>query len=307
MLKFIVNPNAGGEKGFSTWKICERRLQKLGVSYKVYITDGPGDATRLARRATADDEEVTVVPVGGDGTFNEVLNGLNISDKVTIGYIPTGSGNDLARGLKLSGDVERALDVILERKNIIRLDYGVLAFGGAEKTQRRFAVSMGIGYDAAVCVAIDHSSLRRKLSRFNMQKSVYLTLGALQIFKSRPSDGCIVVDDKEKIDLKDIMFISSQIHVTEGGGKVFTPDADPQDGLLSVCVMCGKNKLGFTKTLFSGLDGKHAGDKNVRLFDCESIKIHLNDALPVHTDGETFESINDVEVRCVAGTLNMIV
>ena len=307
MIKFIVNPNAGGEKGFSTWKICERRLQKLNIPYKVYITDGPGDATRLAKRATEAGEAVTIVPVGGDGTFNEVLNGINISDNVTVGYIPTGSGNDLARGLGFSGDPEKALDVILERKEIVKLDYGVLTYGQDYKTERRFAVSMGIGYDAATCVAIDGSSMRRKLSKLNMQKAVYLTLGAIQIFKSRPSGGYIIADDGDRADINDVMFISSQIHVTEGGGKPFTPDADPQDGLLSVCVMCGKSKPAFIKTLYKGINGIHQKDKNVTLLDCKSIKIHLDEASYVHTDGEVLGSMTDVEVHCVPGALNMIV
>ena len=168
MLYFIVNPNSGGAKGYQVWKQAELRLQKLKVEYKVFLTTGPGDANEFSRQITnSDDENITIVPVGGDGTFNEVLNGANISDRVTFGYIPTGSGNDLARGLHMSLNVIKSLDSILSRKKIIEMDYGVLTYGTDEIVNRRFAVSTGIGYDAQVCVTIDESGAREKLGKFN--------------------------------------------------------------------------------------------------------------------------------------------
>lgn len=311
MLYFIVNPNAGGAKGFETWKAAESRLQKLNVEYKAFITDGQGDAIRLAREITNSDDtrekEFTLVAVGGDGTFNEVLNGLNLDSNVTLGYIPTGSGNDLARGLKLSGHVTKCIDNILARKNIIEMDYGIVTYGKDEVRNRRFAVTAGIGYDAAVCVAIDNCGIRRELAKLKLQKQAYLLLGALEILKTKSSKGYIILDDNRRVEFNDIIFISAHNHATEGGGKLFAPQADYQDGMLSLCVMHSKSKLHFTKTLFQGIKGNHAKEQGVRLYDCRNVKIHTELPMALHTDGEIFDAQTDVEIQCVEKKLKIIV
>jgi len=311
MLYFIVNPNAGGAKGFETWKAAELRLQKLKVPYKVFITNGPGDAVRISREITNSDDaregEKTIVAVGGDGTFNEVLNGLNISDSITIGYIPTGSGNDLARGLGLSTNVTKCLSSILSRKNIVEMDYGVLTYGQNEVVHRRFAVSAGIGYDAAVCVAIDNCSVRRGLSKLKLQKQAYILIGAMEILRTSSSRGHLVLDESRRIEFNDIIFVSAQNHVTEGGGKKFAPQADYQDGLLSLCIMHTRSKAQFTRLLAKGIVGNHPKEQGVRTLDCKSVKIHMDTPMPVHTDGEVLPPQTDIEIQCVERKLRIIV
>ena len=103
MYYFIVNPNAHGGRGKKIWRKLERQIHKSGIHYEAFQTEAPGDARRMAAELTANMQEpATIVAVGGDGTVNEVLNGLAISDLLTVGYIPTGSGNDLARRLAAS-------------------------------------------------------------------------------------------------------------------------------------------------------------------------------------------------------------
>lgn len=307
MLYFIVNPNSGGAKGYQVWKQAELRLQKLKVEYKVFLTTGPGDAIEFSRQITnGDDENITIVPVGGDGTFNEVLNGANITDRVTFGYIPTGSGNDLARGLHISLNVVKSLDSILSRKKIIEMDYGVLTYGTDEIVNRRFAVSTGIGYDAQVCVTIDESGAREKLGKIKLTKQAYLVLGALDILKIVPTKGYIVMDGERKAEFNDIIFISSQNHVTEGGGKKFAPQADYQDGLLSMCIMHTASKLEFVKILAAGIGGNHLKYSGVRAYDCKNVKIHLDKPRAVHTDGEILGYHTDVEVHCVKKGIRII-
>lgn len=93
MYYFIVNPNAHGGRGKKIWRKLERQIHKSGIHYEAFQTEAPGDARRMAAELTANMQEpATIVAVGGDGTVNEVLNGLAISDLLTVGYIPTGSG-----------------------------------------------------------------------------------------------------------------------------------------------------------------------------------------------------------------------
>ena len=306
MLTFIVNPNSGGEHGFQVWKDVERRLKQKKIPYKVFITDGPGDATKIAREVCEDTPDTTIVAVGGDGTFNEILNGLKIEMDPVVGYIPTGSGNDLARGLGFSNNPVKCLNRILERKNVRSLDYGVLSYGTEKVQNRRFAVSTGIGYDAAVCFAIRDYSEKGKAGSRNKKKP-YTMIGAAEIFRTKTSRGYVVLDDEKKVEFNDVIFISSQIHVTEGGGKKFTPTADPQDGELTLCIMHSKSKFRFIKLLYHGLNGNHLKYPGVRTYNCKHLKIHLENPKAVHADGELFGKQTDVEVRCVPGKLKIIV
>ncbi|MDO4938593.1 MAG: YegS/Rv2252/BmrU family lipid kinase [Lachnospiraceae bacterium] len=307
MLYFIVNPNSGGAKGYLVWKEAELRLQKLKIDYKVFLTTGPGDAIEYSRQITnSDDDNIILVPVGGDGTFNEVLNGANITDRVTFGYMPTGTGNDLARGLKLSFNVVKSLETILSRKNIIEMDYGVLTVGSDEVINRRFAVSTGIGYDAQVCVTIDQNIERGKIGKINLNKQVYLILGALDILKIKPVKGHIVMDNDRKTEFNDIIFISTHNHITEGGGRKFAPQADCQDGVLNLCIMHTKTKLEFAKLLAAGLGGNHLKYSGVRAYDCRTVNIHFDEPRAVHTDGEVLGFFTDCEVHCVKKGIRII-
>lgn len=307
MLYFIVNPNSGGAKGYLVWKEAELRLQKLKIDYKVFLTTGPGDAVEFSRQITeGDDEEIIIVPVGGDGTFNEVLNGANITDRVTFGYIPTGTGNDLAKGLKLSRNVIRSLDNILARKHVAEMDYGVLTVEGDEVINRRFAVSTGIGYDAHVCRLIEENREKGKFGRINLSKQTYILMGAIDILNIQPVSGYIVMDSDRKAEFNDIVFISSHNHMTEGGGRKFAPQADFQDGVLNLCIMHTKSKLEFVKILAAGLGGNHLKYSGVRAYDCRTVSIHLDEPRVVHTDGEVVGEYTDAEVHCVRKGIRII-
>ena len=313
MLTFIVNPNSGGESGFSAWKKIERYLKKNNIEFKVYITDCKGNAIQIARHiskklsADANADDNVIVSVGGDGTFNEVLNGIEDLSKVTVGLIPVGTGNDLAKALGIPKDPIEAVNVVLKRNTLKNMDYGVATISqDGERINRRFAISCGIGYDAAVCVAIDNSQMRRKLAKFNKQKAVYTILGAREILVSDRSRGYAIADGEKK-NFSSIVFISVQNQVTEGGGYRFTPQASNEDGKLSVCAVDTKGKLEFASTLIASMKAKHGDKKAVDLFDCEKIEIHTEKPLAFHTDGETFEGQTLVEVRCIKRGLRIII
>ncbi len=102
MYYFIVNPNAGWGKGGRVWQVLSGYLEKHQVEYEAYLTIGKGDAREAARRLTCGRrEELVLVGVGGDGTMNEILDGLCFGCPMTLGHIPAGTGNDLGRSLRL--------------------------------------------------------------------------------------------------------------------------------------------------------------------------------------------------------------
>ena len=114
MYTFIVNPNARSGLGHKIWSSLEEVLKERNVEYEVLFTKYQHHATKLTKQLTSTGEECTIIALGGDGTINEVMNGICDISKTTLGYIPIGSSNDFARSLKLSTDALTALDHILK-------------------------------------------------------------------------------------------------------------------------------------------------------------------------------------------------
>ena len=106
MYTFIANPNARSGRGILLWKQIELILKDRKITYQVLFTKYQHHATRLVHDLTSDGEHHTIVVLGGDGTLNEVIDGIAFLDKVTLGYLPLGSGNDFARGVGLPTDIQ---------------------------------------------------------------------------------------------------------------------------------------------------------------------------------------------------------
>ena len=129
MYYFIVNPNSRCGRGRNIWKKVERMLKASYTEYQAFFTEKPGDARRFARELTEGCRDSSVIiGVGGDGTVNEILDGLSFCGSITLGYIPAGSGNDLARSLKLPKNPVRCLKKILHPKYYKLMDYGVTSW-----------------------------------------------------------------------------------------------------------------------------------------------------------------------------------
>ena len=104
MYQFIVNPSAGAGRGYRIWKRLEHQLEMNSQEYRVFFTEHQGDAAEIARALTAEkDEAKVIVIVGGEGTYNEVLNGVSFRGLLTFGYVPAGFRNALSKGFQSSG------------------------------------------------------------------------------------------------------------------------------------------------------------------------------------------------------------
>lgn len=308
MYYFIVNPNSCCGHGRDIWKRLEKTLRVSGVNYEVFLTEKPGDAREFARKLTEGVKEPGIIAaVGGDGTVNEVLDGLCFGGPVTMGYIPAGSGNDLAKSLRLPKSPGRCLQKILKPQYYKLLDYGVLSYGADAVECRRFAVSAGIGMDAAVCHDILFSRAKDSFAKLKMGRIPYFILGIRQLILARPSKGYLLLNGVQKVEFNHAYFISSHIHPYEGGGFKFAPDASFDDGKLSICVMNNKNKIKLIPVLFNSLMGRKSLNKGIRYYTCEEAVIHMERPMAVHVDGESCFYQKDVELRCIGRKLRMIV
>lgn len=311
MYYFIVNPHSRSGKGARIWRQLKAELEKSTVEYRCYLTESPGHARQLAATLTAasagDVPGRIIIAVGGDGTLNEVVDGLNLSSPVTLGYIPTGSGNDFARSMRLPKKPLKALRRILHPRYFRFLDYGILSCDVSDINHRRFVVSSGIGFDAAVCHRINGSSLKALLCQLHLSKLSYIVLGLQSLFCMKPVSGYLILDGIKKIPLKKAAFISTHIQRFEGGGFQFTPQADPCDGQFDICVFSHTGRLAMIPALLFSLGGLHTHCKVVRTYRCREIAIHMDTPCLVHADGENLGGHSDVTLSCRTRQLRVIV
>lgn len=303
MYTFIVNPHSRSGLGKHIWKEVQSVLDEKGIKYTVYFTKHQKHATKIVRELTDDDQKHTIVALGGDGTINEVINGIKHLSLVTLGYIPTGSSNDFARSYQLPSNPKDALENILSAKHICKMDVGELSY---QNKKRRFAVSSGAGFDAAICHEAVVSKIKFLLNRLKLGKLTYVLIALRQWLFLTPQKAEIILDGKEAHSFNRCYFIASMNQRYEGGGFMFAPQAEPDDGKLSICVIADMPRLKMLPLLPAALFGKHIYARGVYTYNCKTISIHTDTALPLHTDGEPVFLQHDVSLRCLPEQLNII-
>lgn len=284
MYTFIVNPNARSGSGQRLWLRTEASLKRRDVKYQVFFTRYQRHATQIVRDLTSDLECHTIIVLGGDGTINEVINGITLLDKVTLGYIPIGSGNDFARGLLLPPDAEQALDHILAPSHYSYINIGVLTYG--DNKRRRFAVSSGIGFDAGVCHEASVSRLKILLNHLRLGKLTYVGIALKQILTLSPAKMTILLDDSRRLTFDRTYFAAAMNLMYEGGGFKFCPNASPGDDMLDLIVVSGLSKLKILALLPTAYRGWHTRFRGIHIYRCRTADISVSSTLPVHTDGE---------------------
>ncbi len=218
MYYFIVNPASKSGRGGKIWNELEPVLTERNIRYHVVFSKRAGYVSQYVRELTAGlasesdsasaselpenlGHPIRLVVLGGDGTINEVLQGIGDFDKVQLGYIPAGSSNDLARDLRLPKDPRHILDIILSDRIHRTLDIGSVHYHETNTT-RYFAVSGGIGFDAAVCEEALRSRLKKVLNKFGLGKLIYLAIALKQIITARKTACNIYLDNEKSVHYK---------------------------------------------------------------------------------------------------------
>ena len=283
MYHFIVNSRSSSGQGHNVWNMVEAELKKQNIEYEVHFTARRRHATLIAGEITQDGREHTIVMLGGDGTVNEVINGITHLGKCTLGYIPTGSGNDFSRGMGLSTDVQKALGLVLHSSHSKAIDVGMIQYHDKE---RRFAVSSGIGYDASICHVVCISKLKLFLNKLKLGKLAYVGVSLDRLCHCRPVGMTVRLDSGAEMHFHKTYFAASMNLPFEGGGCKFCPDAACDDGLLDLIVIADVPKYRALAILPFVFSGSHTHMKGVHIIKCRSAQIISEKPLPVHTDGE---------------------
>ena len=306
MINVIVNSSSGSEKKDLVEKTIKPYLSQAGEEYKILYSEKPGDIARIASELTSGDEsgKVRILLLGGDGSINELLSGIKDTSKVILSLIPTGSGNDFARSVGIpTKNVKLALDIAVKRGRTAVMDLGEITYPDGEK--RKFIISSGIGFDAAVCEKAMHSKLKKRLNKVGLGKLSYGLIAIKQIFGAKRPDGTISFDGGEEIPLKKLLFVAFMNEPFEGGGFKFAPDASHSDGILDICVVHKVSKLIIPVCLPMGLFGKHYAFKDINEYHASRIHIHTDAPMWVHTDGEVKRQADDLKIRVIKSALNI--
>lgn len=302
MYYFIINPKSRSGRGQKVWHTIQNRLDELEVSYNFYFTKQRGHAREIANEICEKiQDKKNIVVLGGDGTINEVINGLKDLSSVCLGYIPSGSSNDFARSLHISSNPLQALDTVLNPPTIKVVDIGevelVSDFGIITSTHR-FAVSCGIGFDATICYQAMSSKIKDVLNILKLGKLTYGIIALIQIIRYQAIGGEVRIDEKSFRRYEKILLIVHMIHRYEGGGAIMAPKANYQDQKLSICFAHNLARFKVFCLLPTAFLGKHTLLHGVDTFDCDTLELKLDQPRYIHTDGEVSCTASHIRACC---------
>ncbi len=309
MYYFIVNLTSRTGKSEKIWIEIQKELEQRKVPYEAHITEHAGHAKELAEQLCTKGvlwkkehgETACIVVVGGDGTVNEVVNGMHDFESIHFGYIPTGSGNDLGRGLRIPRDPMEALDRLLSSGEVFPMDLGRTL--DEDGSTRYFTISSGIGIDADVCKTALTSKLKVFLNHLGLGSLTYVLLTIKALLTMPVTDVLISFERGEPRKISKMIFVAGMNHPWEGGGVPMAPRADAQDGKLSVCCVYGIPRWKAFFLLPVLVMGKHQGLKGFEIVDCESYDLTLKRPMVLHGDGEYLGEHVSIRYQCEKGKL----
>ncbi len=286
-LKLILNPAAGKGSSKKAAAKVEEILRQKGIDYSLDTTHKPGEATKLARKANQEGYEV-VAAIGGDGTVNEVINGL-IFTETALGVIPCGRGNDFAKFIGASHKIEEAVDLILNGQPK-KTDAGRM-------NDRYFINGVGVGFDSRVALEV------YKAPKFLTGIWNYLYAVLQTMFKFEPPHFTIRLENSSSFGEKFMVTVANGRYF--GGGFMITPEAKPDDGLLDICVVENLDKLKILRYIPKVIRGTHTHLKEVLMLKAAEVKIEIKKPHVAHIDGELMED-SVFRIKVLPGAVRVI-
>jgi diacylglycerol kinase (ATP) len=279
----IVNPIASGGRTGRLWAGIRAQMAAVGLSFDHRFTAGPGDGIHLAREAVEQGYEL-VVGVGGDGTVNEVANGLMLAGDgqkagAELGLITVGRGSDFARTIGVPADLQEACARLAQPRRTT-LDVGRVEYHQAAESHRRYFVNVGGGgFDGEVTARANRSP------KFMGGTIPYLTSLVITLITYRNKLIELTLDQGEPQHLKVYAVIVANGQYF-GGGMRIAPDADPNDGLFDVVILGDLGKIEFLRTTPTVYEGTHVNHPKVSVFRAREVSVRSAQPLLLQIDGE---------------------
>ncbi|MFC1904086.1 diacylglycerol/lipid kinase family protein [Chloroflexota bacterium] len=280
----IVNPAAGGHSIKREWPQISKRLIERDLLFDYVYTEGIGHAIELAK-AAADTDYRYIIAVGGDGTVNEVVNGILNStgaNNTTLGIVSAGTTCSFARSIGIPLNPFTSCN-LLNGQNRLTIDVGILKYRIKGQQLHRFFVNEAdVGFGATVVEA------SKKIPNYLGRKINYLPhffggFGSLLNYKNK----CITINvegEAEEVCVCAMVLIANGTYF--GGGMCLAPDAKPDDGLLDMVIFGDMGKSELMQVWPMTYKGRHLSSNKIRLRRIRNVTFHCSEQILVEADGE---------------------
>ena len=276
----IVNMAANGGKTRKKWhKKITKALADAEIVYDVVETAYEGHGIVLTTDAIKKGYRKLIV-VGGDGTYNEVVNGVMLqqqtaSTNITLAMIPGGTGNDWAKTMKIPINIKKAVAIIKNGIPYVQ-DVGLASYHKGDKQYQRYFWNVGgTGFDAYV---------GQRLTKKRFGRMTYLIELVLGLFgyKNVP----VRINSQEKQSEEKVFMMAAALCKYFGDGMMIAPTAVPNNGQLDITLIKDLSKLGVMRELTRLYNGKFLKNKKVETFGTKKIDIESDEAIYLQLDGE---------------------
>lgn len=286
-IKLIINPAAGRGKAAKLSKKVVKEFERRGVAIEYEYSTKPRHAVEISRDASTKFQKV--IALGGDGTVNEVGEGLVGSDAV-FGVIPLGSGNDFAHEIGIPSKISDAVDMVLS-DDFHKID--------VIKVNDRISMNTaGVGFNGTVSEVV-------KSIKYLKGMSVYIWGVVKTALKYKPLPLKLTLNDK--IIEENIFMVSICNSKSEGGGFIVAPEAKNDDGFFDVTIIREISYMKLLLNLNKALTGNLNKLNEVETIKAESIIIESELPMPVHVDGEVISlNAHKVEASILKSALKVV-
>lgn len=298
----IYNPIAAQGKALSDLPQVEALLQSHHFEYDLVQTDRVGAALQLAKQAAEEGRDL-VIGAGGDGTMNEVINGLMLAntsnqDLPTMGILPVGRGNDFAFGMGIPHDFEKAVEILIknDRKKI---DIGKVT-GGDFPNGRFFGNGVGLGFDTVV-------GFEAAKIKWLHGIASYLVALIRTIFLYAHAPVYELTFNGKSIK-QPFLMVSIMNGRRMGGSFMMAPNSSPMDGTFDLCLAGDVKQRRILPVALKFLSGQQEKDPSVQMDHTQEITIKaITGKIPSHADGETVCVAGDfLKVEIIPSALSVI-
>ncbi|MGX7195716.1 diacylglycerol/lipid kinase family protein [Enterococcus olivae] len=294
----LINQASGGGNGKKTSTKLIELLEKRSYSFTSYFTEYPNHELEIVENLATDilfpwQEEFTdtldcyplLIVIGGDGTLHQVVNQLKQMDqKLPIAYIPAGSGNDFARGVGLSREVEKAFRQIIKTQEPRSIN--VLAY--EEKIQETTGISVnnvGIGLDAAIVEHTNQSVTKKNLNKYNLGSLTYISSVFHVLFKQKGFP-ILVECNGQTYSYKKAFLCTTTNHPYFGGGVAIAPMADAAKPVLDLVLVERLSMFKIAWLIFLLMRKKHATSRYYHHHSASKLRIISTTPQYMQADGE---------------------
>jgi len=305
---FIVNPASAGGRTTLRWNEVVPKLKAANFDYDVKFTQQRGCGFIFAKEAVVTNDYDVLVSVGGDGTANEIVNGLmstgaNIDKLPALTIFPSGTGSDSVRTLGIPKDLDGFVRVVASNAPK-PIDVGVAKFISEHDTRRsRYflnACDVGIGATVANVVNSMNEGNEKKSGKGKYFRSI-----VEQVFKFKAFDVTVVAND-EIYDIKQTVIVAICNGMFFGGGVKISPVSKMDDGILELVASNDVGKIGLMGLVSKVYSGSHVGHPKVKFQRNHNFEIKLEKPQLLETDGEVQGVVTEVTFEILPLALKVL-